>query len=145
VHFIKIEERKSVFFSLIYPLLIVELRVLREYLKFSLIKKWIQKSKSSVRAPIFFILKKDETLRLYVDYRGLNKITVKNRYPLSLINETIDRLSEAMRYTKLDLRDAFHYIRIKVNDEWKITFYTRYEHFEYLVMPFKLTNAPTTF
>jgi hypothetical protein len=145
MHFINIEKRKIVSFSFIYPLSAVELRVLREYFKFSLIKEWIQKSRSSVRAFILFTLKKNKTLRLYVDYRGLNRITVKNRYPLSLINETIDRLFKAVRYIKLDLRDTFHRIRIKVGDEWKTAFRTRYEHFEYLIMSFKLTNALTTF
>jgi hypothetical protein len=117
MHFINIEERKIVPFGLIYPLLAVKLRVLREYLESSLAKGWIQKSKSPAGAPILFTPKKDGTLRLCVNYRGLNKITVKNRYPLSLIGETIDRLSGAVRYTRLDLRDAFHRIRIKVGDE----------------------------
>jgi hypothetical protein len=117
VHSINIEERKIVPFSFIYPLLAVELRVLREYLKSSLAKGWIQKSKSSAGVSILFTPKKDGTLRLCVNYRGLNRITIKNRYPLPLINETIDRLSEAVRYIKLDLRDAFHRIRIRVSDE----------------------------
>jgi hypothetical protein len=108
MHFINIEERKSVFFGFIYPLLVVELRVLREYLKSSLVKRWIQKSKSLTGVFIFFTSKKDKILRLYVDYRGLNKITVKNRYPLSLISETIDRLFRAVRYIKLNLRDTFY-------------------------------------
>jgi hypothetical protein len=96
VHSINIKERKIVPFSPIYPLLVIELRVLREYLKSSLTKGWIQKSKSLARAPILFTPKKDGTLRLYVNYRGLNRITVKNRYPLPLIGEMIDRLSEAV-------------------------------------------------
>jgi hypothetical protein len=73
--------------------------------------------RSSAKVFILFTLKKDGTLRLYVDYRDLNRITVKNRYPLPLINETIDRLSKAVRYTKLDLRDTFYRIRIKIGDE----------------------------
>jgi hypothetical protein len=145
MHSINIEERKIVFFGFIYPLSAVELRVLREYLKFNLIKRWIQKSRSPARAPILFTPKKDGILRLCVDYRGLNRITVKNRYPLPLISETIDRLSKAVRYIKLDLRDAFYYIRIKIGDEWKTVFRTRYGYFEYLIMPFELTNAPATF
>jgi Reverse transcriptase (RNA-dependent DNA polymerase) len=80
-----------------------------------------------------------------VDYRGLNRIIVKNRYPLPLISETLDRFEGAMIYTRLDLRDAYHRIRIKQGDEWKTAFRTRYGHFEYLVMPFELTNAPATF
>jgi hypothetical protein len=80
-----------------------------------------------------------------VDYRGLNTITIKNRHPLPLINESLARLSGAVIYTKLDLRDAYYRIRIKEGDEWKTAFRTRYGHFEYTVMPFGLANAPATF
>ena len=89
--------------------------------------------------------KKDGGLRLCVDYRGLNSITIKNRHALPLISETLDRLVGARIYTKLDLKDAYHRIRIKAGDEWKTAFRTRYGHFEYLVMPFGLSNAPATF
>jgi Reverse transcriptase (RNA-dependent DNA polymerase) len=80
-----------------------------------------------------------------VDYRGLNKITIRNRHPLPLISETLDRLSRAKRFTKFDLRDAYHRIRIKRGDEWKTAFRTRYGHFEYTVMLFGLINAFVTF
>lgn len=144
-HSIEIEEGKEIPFGPIYALSANELRVLREYLESSMAKGWIQKSKSPAGAPILFTPKKDGSLRLCVDYRGLNRITIKNRYPLPLIGETLDRLSGAVRFTKLDLRDAYHRIRIKVGDEWKTAFRTRYGHFEYLVMPFGLTNAPASF
>ena len=85
------------------------------------------------------------TLRLCVDYRGLNKITVKNRHPLPLITETLDRLQGARSFTKLDIRNAYHRIRIRPGDEWKTAVCTRYGHFEYKVMPFGLANAPATF
>ena len=75
----------------------------------------------------------------------MNGVTVKNRYPLPLISETIDRVSDAKIYTKLDLRDAYYRIRIKAGDEWKTAFRTRYRHFEYRVLPFGLANAPATF
>ena len=84
-------------------------------------------------------------MRLCVDYRGLNKITIKNRYPLPLVSEMLDRLSRAKIFTKLDLRDAYHRLRIKEGDEWKTAFKTRYGHFEYCVLPFGLANAPATF
>jgi hypothetical protein len=89
--------------------------------------------------------KKDGTLRLCVDYRGLNKVTKKNRLALPLIGETLDRLSGAVKFTKLDMTNAYHRIRIRRGDEWKTAFRTRYGHFEYRVMPFGLCNAPATF
>lgn len=122
-----------------------EQEVLREYLQTALKKGYIRESKSPAGAPVLFVPKKDGTLRLCVDYRGLNAITVKNRYPLPLISETLDRLAGAKIFTQLDLRDAYHRIRIRQGDEWKTAFRTRYGHYEYLVMPFGLVNAPATF
>jgi len=80
-----------------------------------------------------------------VDYRGLNKITKKNRYPLPLISGLLDRLCTKKIFTKLDFRGAYNLLRIRPGDEWKTTFCTRYGHFEYTVMPFGLTNAPAVF
>ncbi|KAL1990879.1 hypothetical protein VTN49DRAFT_5882 [Thermomyces lanuginosus] len=122
-----------------------EQEVLREYLQTALKKGYIRESKSPAGAPVLFVAKKDGTLRLCVDYRGLNAITVKNRYPLPLISETLDRLAGAKIFTQLDLRDAYHRIRIRQGNEWKTAFRTRYGHYEYLVMPFGLVNAPATF
>jgi hypothetical protein len=132
-------------FGPLYSLSEVQLRALRDYLQEALAQGWITHSVSPAGAPILFVPKKDGGLRLCVDYRGLNKVTVKNRHPLPLINETLDRLVGAKRYTKLDLKDAYHRIRIKAGDEWKTAFRTRYGHFEYRVMPFGLANAPATF
>jgi hypothetical protein len=84
-------------------------------------------------------------MRLYVDYRGLNDITIKDRTPLPLIAETLDRLSSAQVFSALDLKDAYYRIPIKHSDEWKTAFRTCYSHFEYMVMPFGLTNALATF
>lgn len=129
----------------LYNLSAAELEVLRKYIADYLKRGWIRASKSPAGAPILFAKKKDGTLRLCVDYRGLNKITIKNRHPLPLISESLDRLAKAKWYTKLDVRDAYHRLRIKAGDEWKTAFRTRYGHYEYTVMPFGLTNAPAQF
>lgn len=131
-------------FGPIYPLAAKELEILREYLESSTIHGWIRPSTSEAGAPIFFVPKKGGKLRLCVDYRGLNAITKKDRTPIPLIHEILDRLSSAKIFTKLDLKDAYHRIRIREGDEWKTAFRTRYGHFEYLVMPFGLANAPAT-
>jgi len=132
-------------FKALYNLSGNELRTLRDYLEKNLRKGWIRASSSSAEAPVLFALKKDGSLRLCVDYRGLNAITKKDRYPLPLVSEALDRLNQAKFYTKLDIRDAYHSIRIAEGDEWKTAFRTKYGLFEYLVMPFGLTNAPATF
>ena len=144
-HTIPIPEGAEVPYGPIYPLSQKELEVLRKYIDDFLARGWIRPSESPAGAPILFTDKKDGGLRLCVDYRGLNKITIKNRHPLPLIGETLDRLSGSVIFTKLDLRDAYHRIRIKEGDEWKTAFRSRYGHFEYTVMPFGLTNAPATF
>ena len=89
--------------------------------------------------------KKDGTLRLCVNYRGLNGGSIKDRYPLPLIRETLSQLSQARYYTTLDIRSAYNLVRIAEGEEWKTAFRTRYGLFESLVMPFGLTNAPATF
>ena len=89
--------------------------------------------------------KKDNTLRPCIDYRGLNDITVKNRYPLPLLASAFELLHGATVFTKLDLRNAYHLVRIREGDEWKTGFNTPRGHYEYLVMPFGLTNAPAVF
>lgn len=132
-------------FGPIYILSATELAELRRYLSEALAKGWIQESTSPAGSPILFVPKKDGALRLCVDYRGLNKVTIKNRYPLPLISEILDRVAGAKYFSKIDLKDAYHRIRIKPSDRWKTAFRTRYGHYEYVVMPFGLTNAPATF
>lgn len=97
----------------IYNLSVAELKVLRKYIDENLSKGFIEPSESPAGSPILFVKKPDGGLGLCVDYRGLNAITIKNRYPLPLINESLDRFSGARMFTKLDVRDAFHRIRIK--------------------------------
>ena len=111
----------------------------------NLCKGFIRPSNSPAGAPILFAKKKDGSLRLCVDYRGLNRITRKNRYPLPLINDLLDRLKTAKIFTKLDLRAGYNNVRIASGHEWKTAFRTRYGSFEYLVMPFGMTNSPATF
>jgi RNase H-like domain found in reverse transcriptase/Reverse transcriptase (RNA-dependent DNA polymerase)/Integrase zinc binding domain/Chromo (CHRromatin Organisation MOdifier) domain len=132
-------------FGPIYNLSAPELAELRQYLDDNLAKGWIQESISPAGSPIMFVPKKDGGLRLCVDYRGLNAVTIKNRHPLPLISEILDRLGGSTYFTKIDLKDAYHRIPVKPSDQWKTAFRTRYGHFEYTVMPFGLTNAPATF
>jgi reverse transcriptase-like protein len=129
----------------LYQMTANELRVLREYLDDALARGIIRHSVSPAGAPVLFVPKKDGSLRLCVDYRGLNKITRKNRLALPLIAEVLDRMSGNRVFTKLDLKDAYNRIRIREGDEWKTAFRTKYGHFEYVVMPFGLANAPATF
>ncbi len=86
--------------------------------------------------------KKDGTLQLCVDFQGLNQITKENHYPLPLISKSIDRLASARYFTKRDIREAYHRLRIVSGDEWKTAFRTRYGHDEYIVVPLGLVNAP---
>ena len=143
-HEIVFESSKTFTFELIYAFFEKELRILREYLNENLKKRFIRKSQSSTKYSILFVSKKDEKLRLCVDYRKLNEITIKNRYSLLNINELQDRLSKVIYFIILDLRRAYNLIRMKIRKKWKTTFRTRYEHYEYLIMSFELINASTT-
>ena len=122
-----------------------ELATIREYLESAQRKKWIRPSTAQCGAPVLFVKKPDGGLRLCVDYRSLNELTVKNNYPLPLLSETLERFAHAKHFTKIDIRNAYHRIRIRKGDEWKTSFRTRYGQFEYQVMPFGLANAPATF
>ena len=129
----------------IYSLSALETEALRVYIDENLRSGFIRPSTSPAGAPILFVKKKDGTLRLCVDYRGLIRITKKDRYPLPLISDLLDAPGKARYYTKIDLRHTYNLVRVASGDEWKTAFRTRYGSFEYLVMPFGLSNAPAAF
>jgi hypothetical protein len=144
-HKIELKEGFTPPFGPLYSLSRHELEALKEWLEENLSKGFIRTSSSPAASPILFVKKGDGSLRLCVDYRGLNEGTIKDRYPLPLIQETLMRLSRAKYFTKLDVRGAYNLVRMREGDEWKTAFRTRYGLFESLVMPFGLTNAPATF
>ena len=124
------------------PVKLQELRVQQQEL---LDKGFIKPSTSPWGAPVLFTKKKDKTLRLCIDYRQLNRVTIKNRYPLPMIDDLFDQLRGARVYSKIDHRTGYHQLRVRETDIPKIAFKTRYGHFEFTVMPFGLTNVPATF
>jgi len=131
--------------SKVYPLSPLEQAELDAFLEENLHTRRIRPSKSSIAAPVFFIKKKDGSLCLVQDYHALNAVTVKNRYPLSLISELVSQLCRARYFTKLDVCWGFNNICIKPRDEWKAAFRTNCGLFEPLVMFFGMTNSPATF
>ena len=126
----------------------VELQELRVQLQELLDKGFIRPSTSPWGAPVLFTKKKDKTLRLCIDYRQLNRVTIKKKkiwYPLSMIDDLFDQLRGVRVYSKIDLRTGYHQLRVRDTDIANTAFRTRYGHFEFTVMPFGLTNAPATF
>ena len=124
---------------------LVELKELKLQLQELLVKGFIRPSVSPWGVPVLFVKKKDGTLRLCVDYRQLNKMTVKNKYLLPKIDDLFDQLKGANVFSKINLRSRYHSLRIKDTDVHKMAFKTRYGHYEFLVMPFRLTNSPAAF
>ena len=108
-------------------------------------KQFIRPSASSWGAPILLVKKKDGSSRLCVDYRQLNKLTIKNKYPLPRIDDLMDELHGASVFSKIDLRSGYHQILVKAENMEKTAFRSRYGHYEYVVMPFVVTNAPALF
>ncbi|KAD7477238.1 hypothetical protein E3N88_00374 [Mikania micrantha] len=128
-----------------YRLAPSEMQELMKQLQELLDKGFIRPSFSPWGAPVLFVKKKDGTLRMCIDYRDLNKVTIKNRYPLPRIDDLFDQLQGSSYFSKIDLRSGYHQLRIKEDDVPKTAFRTRYGHYEFLVMPFGLTNAPAIF
>ena len=124
---------------------IPELTELKIQLQELLEKGYIKPSVSPWGVPVLFVKKKDKTLRLRIDYQHLNKVTIKNKYPLPRINDLFDQVGGVRVFSKLDLWSGYHQIRIKSEDIKKTSFRTHYGHYESVVIPFGLTNAPTTF
>ncbi|OMO80899.1 reverse transcriptase [Corchorus capsularis] len=128
-----------------YRMAPTELKELKEQLQELLDKGFIRPSVSPWGAPVLFVRKKDGSMRLCIDYRELNKVTVRNRYPLPRIDDLFDQLKGAQVFSKIDLRSGYHQLKIKAEDVPKSAFRTRFGHYEFLVMPFGLTNAPAAF
>ena len=145
-HEIKLLEGTTPPFARNYkPMAAQELEAVKKYLNEHLAKGFIRPSSSPAAAPILLARKPGGGIRVCVDYRALNEITIKNRYPIPLVGETLDRLSKAKIFSKFDIIHAFNRIRMKEGHEWLTAFNTRYGQYEYLVMPFGLCNAPGTF
>jgi transposase InsO family protein len=144
-HKIELESGKEPPYLKNRPLSSQELKVVRKWLDDNLDKGFIRESRARCAAPLMLAAKPGGGVRVCQDYRGLNNITIKNRYPLPLIRETLDALCHAKVYTKLDIIAAFNKLRIAEGHEWKTAFITRFGLYESLVMPFGLCNAPAAF
>ena len=129
----------------IYPLSPDETEALRLYIDNALARGWIRPTKSPIGAPCFFVKKPNGGLCLCIDYRDLNAVTIKDKYPIPLFQDFIDDFSKSEMFTQLDFPDAYHLVRIAEGDEWKSAFRSKFGNFEYQVVSFGLMNAPPVF
>ena len=144
-HSINLLDDKQPPYNLIYSLGQVKLEILKIYIKVNLASSFIRPSNSPSHGPILFIQKKDNSLWLCIDYQGLNNLTIKNRYLLPSIGESLNCLGHVNHFTQLDLTNIYYRVRIRKGDKWKIAFQIQYSYFEYQIMLFGLSNAPTSF
>src|SRR5258708_7202342 len=142
---INLEEGAKTFHGLIYLLSPPELTALREFLEENVRNGFIHPSKSLWGSPVLFVKKKDGSLHLCVDFRALNRVTEKDRYPLPLIPDLLNSLGPARIYSKIDLKHAYHLVQIAEGDKPKTAFRMCYRSYEWRVMPFSLTNTPAVF
>ena len=128
-----------------YRMSVEELVELKKQLKELLDKEYIQPSASPWGSPILFVKKKDRSMRMCIDYRSLNAVTIKNKYPLPRIDDLLDELQKAKFFSKINLRFSYHQMKIRPSDILKTAFVTRYGQYEFTVVSFGLTNAPAYF
>lgn len=144
-HVIKLVKENQLPYKSIYNLFLIELKTLKTYIKTYLKTEFIQLSKSSIIACILFNKKVNKSFCLDINYWGFNILTIKNRYPLSLIEEFLNRLERAKQFAQLDLTNAYYRMRINKDGKWKTVFHIRYSYFEYQVIPFNLSNILASF
>ncbi len=144
-HVIEISSNRDFFFDFIYNLSTTKLKILKNYIDEYMKKNFITEFVSSAKILILFVKKTNDKLRLCVNYKDLNEIIIKNRYSLSFINENLNKLFETIIFNKLNVKDVFHRIRIRKENEWKTTFKCRFDHYQYRVMFFELANSSITF
>ena len=144
-HLIDLFFDKVSLFESIYNLSKNELTMLKFYIDQNLVNKFIVRFKFSTNVLILFIKKKDEKLKLCVDYRNLNVIFIKNKYFISLMTNILKKLKKVKIFTKLNIREFYNFIRIKASDEWKTAFKTKYDNFEYRILSFELITESVIF
>ncbi len=144
-HVIEILSNRDSFFDLIYNLSTTKLKILKNYIDKYMKKNFIIEFVSFAKILILFVKKANNKLRLCVNYKNLNEIIIKNRYSLFFINENLNKLFETKIFIKLNVKDVFHCIRIREENEWKMIFKCRFDHYQYRVMFFKLANSSITF
>ena len=144
-HVIDLKLRQQPSFEKLYSMSSAELDILKVYLDNAMKADIIHKLISPAASPVMFVLKLDSSLQLVIDYRCLNSITIKNWYSLSLISDMLNCLQGTQKFTKLNCKNAYNWIQIKGEDEWKTAFWTQFRLFKYLIMLFDLMNASATF